>query len=83
MYHKTLADGFFIFSVLAVFCAAAGWAVEDIWLASTQWLLVAIIFLLYAVYVRMSAAEDEKLLKLEMQNNKQPKKIKGKIRASR
>ena len=62
MYHKTLADGFFIFASLALFSAMVGWAVGDIWLASTQWMLVAIVLLLIAIYVRMSADDDEQIV---------------------
>lgn len=63
LYHKTLADGFFMFAVMAVFAAMIGWSVSDIWLASTQWILVAIVLLLIAIYIKLSAHEDEILLK--------------------
>lgn len=62
MYHKTLADGFFIFAVLAIFSAMVGWAIGDIWLASTQWMLVAVVMMLMAIFVRINAEEDEKIL---------------------
>lgn len=64
MFHKIMADGFFVFSFIAVLAAMYGWAMtEDLWLASTQWILVAIFLMLVAIYVRLSAADDEKLLR--------------------
>lgn len=63
MYHKTLADGFFLFSILAIFSAMVGWAIDDpLDLASTQWMLIAIVMLLMAIYVKMNADDDEKIL---------------------
>ena len=62
-YHKNLADGFFVFASIAVLAAMVGWLIGDVWLASTQWLLVAIMFLQVAVYVKLSAAEDEEIIK--------------------
>jgi hypothetical protein len=63
MFHKTLADGFFIFASIAVLAAVFGWAVEDMWLASTQWLEVGIVFFLIAIYTRLSEEDDLKILK--------------------
>jgi protein-S-isoprenylcysteine O-methyltransferase Ste14 len=63
MYHKILADGIFVFSCFAIFMAMIGWIIGDIWLASTQWMLIAIILLLIAIYVKLSAREDEIILK--------------------
>jgi hypothetical protein len=63
MFHKVLADGFFIFASIAVLGAIFGWAVEDMWLASTQWLEVAIIFYLVAIYTKLSEEEDIQILK--------------------
>lgn len=74
MYHKTLSDGFFLFAVLAIFLAMVGWGVTDVWLASTQWLEVAIVMLLVAIYVRMSAEDDEKLLQQRAKARKAPAK---------
>lgn len=62
MYHKILADGFFVFSFFAIFLAMIGFLVGDIWLASTQWMLVAIFTVLVGIYVKLSAQEDEKIL---------------------
>ncbi len=63
MFHKTLADGFFIFASIAVLAAAFGWAVGDMWLASTQWLEVGIVFFLIAIYTRLSEEDDLKIIK--------------------
>ena len=63
MYHKTLADGFFMFSFFAIFLAMIGFLVGDIWLASTQWMLIAIFTVLVGIYVKLSAKEDEEILR--------------------
>ena len=33
--------------------AAVGWIGTDIWLASTQWLLVTVVLALFAVYLKL------------------------------
>lgn len=63
MFHKTMADGFFIFASIAILGAIFGWAVEDMWLASTQWLEIAIVFYLIAIYTKLSEVEDLQILK--------------------
>jgi hypothetical protein len=63
MYHKILADGAFVVSSICVLAAMAGWLVEDIWLASSQWMLLAIFLLLVAIFVKMNTEDDEKLIK--------------------
>lgn len=40
-------------SVLAILAAGWGFAVWDIWLASTQWLLVAGVLAIFGIYIRM------------------------------
>jgi hypothetical protein len=75
MYHKILADGFFVFSFFAIFLAMVGFLIGDIWLASTQWMLVAIFTVLVGIYVKQSADEDEKILKMK-KNNKKKNSIK-------
>lgn len=62
-FHKILADGFFILASLTIVASMVGWLVEDIWLASTQWLLVGIFALLVAIYTKLSAKEDEEIIK--------------------
>ena len=63
MYHKILADGIFVIAIIALFLAMIGWLIGDIWLASTQWLSVSSILLLIGIYVKLSADEDEKIIK--------------------
>jgi hypothetical protein len=41
-------------SVLAVLFAAEGWLGPDIWLASTQWLLVALVLVAFGIYLKLS-----------------------------
>jgi len=41
--------------VLSVCLAAVGYLGYDIWLASTQWLLVAAVLALFGVYMKMSS----------------------------
>lgn len=41
-------------AVLAVLLAAEGWLGPDIWLASTQWLLVAAVLGLFAIYLKLN-----------------------------
>jgi hypothetical protein len=77
MFHKALADGFFIFASIAVLAAVFGWAVEDMWLASTQWLEVAIVFYLIAIYTKLSEDEDLQILKERHTKNKKYKKRKS------
>jgi len=40
-------------AVVCVFLAGLGYLGTDIWLASTQWLLVASVLALFGVYARM------------------------------
>jgi hypothetical protein len=39
-------------AVVSVFFAAVGYLGTDIWLASTQWLLVAAVMLLFGMYLK-------------------------------
>ena len=41
-------------AVISVILAAIGYLGTDIWLASTQWLLVAAVLALFAVYAKLS-----------------------------
>jgi hypothetical protein len=41
-------------SVVSVFLAGIGYMVQDVWLASTQWLLVSAVLALFGVYTRMA-----------------------------
>jgi len=40
-------------AVLAVLLAVKGWIGPDIWLASTQWLLVALVLADFGVYLKV------------------------------
>lgn len=55
---KGVKDGFsryFMYgAVLAVLFAAVGWLGPDIWLASTQWLLVALVLAAFGIYLKLS-----------------------------
>lgn len=42
-------------AVISVLFAAIGYLGTDIWLASTQWLLVAAVLALFAVYTRLES----------------------------
>lgn len=42
-------------AVIAVVLSAMGYMGTDIWLASTQWLLVAAVLSLFGLYTRMNA----------------------------
>lgn len=42
-------------AAIAVVLAAVGYTGVDIWLASTQWLLVAAVLALFGIYARMSS----------------------------
>ncbi len=74
MYHKTLADGLFVLAFCAIALAGVGSTVGDIWLASTQWVMVAIVFLLVAIYVKLSKEEDEEIIKKYRKANRRAKK---------
>ena len=50
---KSTSDIFFILSVTAAMLAFIGWATIDIWLASTQWILVAITVSVWGLYLRL------------------------------
>ena len=41
-------------AVIAILLAAEGWIGPDIWLASTQWLLVAAVLALFGIYLKLS-----------------------------
>lgn len=51
MYSQTLVSG----AVVAVFLAGLGWLGQDIWLASTQWLLVAAVLAALGVWVKLES----------------------------
>jgi len=42
-------------AVISVILSGIGYTGTDIWLASTQWLLVAVVLALFGVYARMNS----------------------------
>ena len=50
MLAKALIGG----AVVAVLLSFTGWMGTDIWLASTQWLLVAAVLTLFGIYLKLS-----------------------------
>jgi len=50
--RKMLAAVLMVSSALAVVLSAIGYLGTDIWLASTQWLLVAAVLALFGVYFK-------------------------------
>ncbi len=57
---KSSSDIFFIVSVAAVFMAIISWAVEPMWLAATQWLLVGIMVGVWGLYLRLRDLHEGK-----------------------
>ena len=49
---KTLSQVLLWGAIVSVVFAAIGYLGSDIWLASTQWLLVAAVMLLFSVYLK-------------------------------
>lgn len=41
-------------AIISVLLAGVGWLGSDIWLASTQWLLVAAVLALFAIFLKLS-----------------------------
>lgn len=50
---KTISQVLMSLAVVAVVAAGWGFLVADIWLASTQWLLVAAVLAVFGLYTRM------------------------------
>jgi len=50
---KSLADGLIVLSVIAIVLSIIGALGTDIWLASTQWALVAGVLGIWAVYIKI------------------------------
>ncbi len=47
------ADIFFIASVAAVLMGILSWAIEPMWLAATQWLVIATLVGVWGIYLRL------------------------------
>jgi hypothetical protein len=52
---KTLSQVLILGSLVAVILAGVGYIGFDLWLASTQWLLIAAVLALFGVYAKLSA----------------------------
>jgi len=52
---RTASQVLMSLAVVAVVAAAWGFLVSDIWLASTQWLLVAAVLAVFGLYARMES----------------------------
>lgn len=50
---KTISQVLMSLAVVAIVAAGWGFLVSDIWLASTQWLLVAAVLAVFGLYTRM------------------------------
>ena len=50
---QKIAKVLMVLSFVAVVAAAWGFLVSDVWLASTQWLLIAVILAAFGLYARM------------------------------
>jgi len=53
MEKKDCPKWLMVSSLAAIFLAAVGWLGTDVWLASTQWLLVAICLVLYSLWFKL------------------------------
>ncbi len=56
---KSSSDIFFIMSVAAVLMAVLSWAVEPMWLAATQWVLIGIMVGIWGLYLRIRDIHEE------------------------
>lgn len=52
---KSISKGLMYASVVSILLATIGYLGTDIWLASTQWLLVAAVLALFGVYMRIES----------------------------
>lgn len=51
--NKELASKIFMFgAIVSVLFSMSGWIGSDIWLASTQWLLVGAVLALFSIYLK-------------------------------
>lgn len=59
---KSTSDIFFIFSVAAAMMSVLSWALkpDTLWLAATQWLLVAITVGVWGLYLRLRDLHEGK-----------------------
>lgn len=52
---KTISQVLMIGALLSVLAAGWGFLVSDIWLASTQWLLMAAVLAVFGLYAQMES----------------------------
>ena len=57
---KSSADIFFIVSVAAAVMAVLSWAVEPMWLAASQWLMIGIMVGVWGLYLRLRDIHEGK-----------------------
>jgi hypothetical protein len=57
---KSSADIFFLVSVVTAMMATLSWAVEPMWLAASQWLMVGIIVGIWGLYLRLREVHEGK-----------------------
>lgn len=59
---KSTSDIFFILSVTAVFMAVLSWVLKPdaLWLAATQWLLIAITVGVWGLYLRLRDIHEDR-----------------------
>lgn len=50
MLSKVLIGG----AIVSIMLSIAGWLGRDIWLASTQWLLITAVLVLFGIYLKLS-----------------------------
>ncbi|MBL7150681.1 hypothetical protein ISS86_02015 [Candidatus Microgenomates bacterium] len=53
MDKKGCPKGLMVGSLIAVGLAAIGWLSGDVWLASTQWMLIAVILGIYGLWFKL------------------------------
>lgn len=52
---RQLSQVFIFGSVMSIVLAAVGYMGTDLWLASTQWMIISAVLALFGVYSRMNA----------------------------
>jgi hypothetical protein len=75
---KSTSDIFFIISVASVFMALLSWALkpDTIWLAATQWILIAIAVGVWGIYLRIRDMHEVKCVVEKNGNGKTSRKKK-------
>ncbi|MDD3487403.1 MAG: hypothetical protein PHF35_03445 [Candidatus Moranbacteria bacterium] len=77
---KSTSDIFFIISVSAAMMSLLSWALkpDTLWLAATQWLLIAILSGIWGVYLRIRDMHEGKAVAKNGNGNKSGKTSKKK-----